>query len=143
MRISVIALLLQLQRSCQYSRLSFSMATMSSFTESMLQRYVSLHNVQHNSNSADGQEADFQKATQHSFLVQAGKGTLEKDILTKWCRQDYLYAFVGYIKVSSPTITNLVRVGRLKGSTHPSYFLVYLSLPLLRLHPRKRHYIPP
>lgn len=56
------------------------------------------------------QEADFKKATQHPFLVQAGNGTLDSETLTKWCRQDYLYAFVGYIKVRLPLHHKLMAV---------------------------------
>ena len=39
-------------------------------------------------------------ATQHPFLVAAGDGTIDEEALTKWLRQDYLYAYVGYTKVS-------------------------------------------
>jgi hypothetical protein len=69
---------------------------MPSFTETMLQRYV---RVTFEVEILKQQAADFKVATQHPFLVQAGKGTLNSQTLTEWCRQDCLYAFVGYIKV--------------------------------------------
>jgi hypothetical protein len=45
------------------------------------------------------QDDDFDTATRHPFLLSAGQGTLDKDVLERWLRQDYLYAFVGYVKV--------------------------------------------
>ena len=45
------------------------------------------------------QEPDFKIATTHPFLVRCGELSIEEEVLSKWLKQDYLYAFVGYIKV--------------------------------------------
>jgi thiaminase len=47
------------------------------------------------------QSTAFERATQHPFLTAAGDGSLDEDVLVRWLRQDYLYAYVGYIKVRS------------------------------------------
>ncbi|GFZ42848.1 hypothetical protein JCM24511_00566 [Saitozyma sp. JCM 24511] len=50
---------------------------------------------------------DFDTATRHPFLLSAGQGTLDKDVLERWLRQDYLYAFVGYVKFASLLLSRL------------------------------------
>ncbi|KAK4686780.1 large subunit ribosomal protein L38e, partial [Tremellales sp. Uapishka_1] len=47
-------------------------------------------------------EKEIKAATTHRFLQQTGELSVDKEVLTKWLRQDYLYAYVGYIKVSLP-----------------------------------------
>ncbi|WVF66805.1 hypothetical protein IAT40_001547 [Kwoniella sp. CBS 6097] len=50
---------------------------------------------------------DFKVATNHPFLEQAGKGTIDPQPLREWLKQDYLYAFVGYIKFASSLLSKL------------------------------------
>ncbi|WVQ94416.1 hypothetical protein IAU59_001495 [Kwoniella sp. CBS 9459] len=50
---------------------------------------------------------DFKLATNHPFLRQAGEGTIDAQPLREWLKQDYLYAFVGYIKFASSLLSKL------------------------------------
>jgi len=50
---------------------------------------------------------EWTKATQHPFLVEVGQGIISADALTKWCRQDYLYASVGYVKFTSSLLSRI------------------------------------
>ncbi|WWC87521.1 uncharacterized protein L201_002411 [Kwoniella dendrophila CBS 6074] len=50
---------------------------------------------------------DFKKATTHPFLKTAGEGTIESEPLREWLKQDYLYAYVGYIKFASSLLSKL------------------------------------
>ncbi|OCF34586.1 hypothetical protein I316_03627 [Kwoniella heveanensis BCC8398] len=50
---------------------------------------------------------DFKVATNHPFLQQAGEGTIDAQPLREWLKQDYLYAFVGYIKFASSLLSKL------------------------------------
>ncbi|WVQ73902.1 hypothetical protein IAR50_003483 [Cryptococcus sp. DSM 104548] len=51
--------------------------------------------------------ADFKKATNHPFLEQSGKGTIDTKPLKSWLKQDYLYAYVGYPKFASALLSKL------------------------------------
>ncbi|KAK8861314.1 hypothetical protein IAR55_002133 [Kwoniella newhampshirensis] len=57
---------------------------------------------------------DFRKATETPFLAQAGQGTIAPGPLKEWLRQDYLYAYGGYIKFASALLSHLHL------PTHPS-----------------------
>ncbi|KJE02401.1 hypothetical protein I311_03798 [Cryptococcus gattii NT-10] len=50
---------------------------------------------------------DFKAATTHPFLEQAGKGVIDPKSLRAWLKQDYLYAYVGYIKFASSVLSHL------------------------------------
>ncbi|WVQ83539.1 hypothetical protein IAT38_005680 [Cryptococcus sp. DSM 104549] len=61
------------------------------FTEYLLNKYA----------------ADFEKATTHPFLEQAGTGTIDAKPLRAWLKQDYLYAYVGYPKFAASILSHL------------------------------------
>ncbi|WVR04052.1 hypothetical protein IAU60_001051 [Kwoniella sp. DSM 27419] len=50
---------------------------------------------------------DIKVATTHPFLRQAGQGTIDPSALKEWLKQDYLYAYVGYIKFASAVLSKL------------------------------------
>ncbi|WWC68993.1 uncharacterized protein I206_102929 [Kwoniella pini CBS 10737] len=67
------------------------MSTKVKFTEYLLDKYAD----------------DFKIATTHPFLKSAGEGTIASEPLREWLKQDYLYAYVGYIKFASSLLSKL------------------------------------
>ncbi|KAK1920793.1 hypothetical protein DB88DRAFT_501073 [Papiliotrema laurentii] len=55
----------------------------------------------------DKYRSDFDAATQHPFLLATGDGSIDQAVLTQWLRQDYLYAYVGYLKFASLLLSRL------------------------------------
>ncbi|WWC59986.1 uncharacterized protein I303_102549 [Kwoniella dejecticola CBS 10117] len=55
----------------------------------------------------DKYAGDFKAATTHPFLQAAGEGTIASEPLREWLKQDYLYAYVGYIKFASALLSKI------------------------------------